>query len=77
MSVSVYNAGSRRHSGPNGAGKTTCFYIITGLIQPDGGDILLDGQEITTLPMYRRARLGIGYLPQEASIFVDFRLKII
>lgn len=55
--------------GPNGAGKTTCFYIITGLIPPDGGDILLDGQDITTLPMYRRARLGIGYLPQEASIF--------
>ncbi len=55
--------------GPNGAGKTTSFYIITGLIQPDGGDVLLDGQEITTLPMYRRARLGIGYLPQEASIF--------
>lgn len=55
--------------GPNGAGKTTSFYIITGLIQPDGGDIMLDGQEITTLPMYRRARLGIGYLPQEASIF--------
>ncbi len=55
--------------GPNGAGKTTSFYIITGLIQPDGGDISLDGQEITTLPMYRRARLGIGYLPQEASIF--------
>lgn len=55
--------------GPNGAGKTTCFYIVTGLIQPDGGDILLDGHEITTLPMYRRSRLGIGYLPQEASIF--------
>ena len=55
--------------GPNGAGKTTCFYIITGLIPPDGGNILLDGQEITTLPMYRRSRLGIGYLPQEASIF--------
>ncbi len=55
--------------GPNGAGKTTSFYIITGLVQPDGGDISLDGQEITTLPMYRRARLGIGYLPQEASIF--------
>lgn len=55
--------------GPNGAGKTTSFYIITGLIQPDGGDIMLDGQDITTLPMYRRARLGIGYLPQEASIF--------
>ncbi len=55
--------------GPNGAGKTTSFYIITGLIKPDGGDILLDGEEITTLPMYLRARMGIGYLPQEASIF--------
>lgn len=55
--------------GPNGAGKTTSFYIITGLIQPDGGNITLDGQDITTLPMYRRSRLGIGYLPQEASIF--------
>lgn len=55
--------------GPNGAGKTTCFYIITGLLQPDYGSISLDGNDITTLPMYRRARLGIGYLPQEASIF--------
>ncbi len=55
--------------GPNGAGKTTCFHIITGLIQPDGGYITLDGQDITALPMYRRSRLGIGYLPQEASIF--------
>jgi len=55
--------------GPNGAGKTTCFYIITGLISPDMGAIELDGQDITGLPMYRRARLGIGYLPQEASIF--------
>jgi len=55
--------------GPNGAGKTTCFYIITGLISPDVGTIDLDGQNITELPMYRRARLGIGYLPQEASIF--------
>lgn len=55
--------------GPNGAGKTTCFYMITGLIQPDYGNIILDGQDITVLPMYRRARLGIGYLPQEASIF--------
>ncbi len=55
--------------GPNGAGKTTCFHIITGFIQPDGGYITLDGQDITSLPMYRRARLGIGYLPQEASIF--------
>jgi lipopolysaccharide export system ATP-binding protein len=55
--------------GPNGAGKTTCFYIITGLIAPDYGLIQLDGQDITDLPMYRRARLGISYLPQEASIF--------
>jgi lipopolysaccharide export system ATP-binding protein len=55
--------------GPNGAGKTTCFYLITGLIAPDAGSIILDGQDITPLPMYRRARLGIGYLPQEASIF--------
>src|SRR5262249_44689552 len=55
--------------GPNGAGKTTCFYIITGLIRPDSGTIELDGYDVTNLPMYRRARLGIGYLPQEASIF--------
>ena len=55
--------------GPNGAGKTTCFYILSGLIRPDAGLISLDGQDITDLPMYRRARLGIGYLPQEASIF--------
>ncbi|MBN8532040.1 MAG: LPS export ABC transporter ATP-binding protein [Alphaproteobacteria bacterium] len=55
--------------GPNGAGKTTCFYMITGLIRPDYGAIGLDGQIITHLPMYRRARLGVGYLPQEASIF--------
>ena len=55
--------------GPNGAGKTTCFYMITGLVRPDVGEIMLDGNDITRLPMYRRARLGIGYLPQEASIF--------
>ncbi|MEO0636460.1 MAG: LPS export ABC transporter ATP-binding protein [Pseudomonadota bacterium] len=55
--------------GPNGAGKTTCFYMITGLIQPGKGQILLNGQDVTALPMYARARLGIGYLPQEASIF--------
>jgi lipopolysaccharide export system ATP-binding protein len=55
--------------GPNGAGKTTCFYLITGLLKPDYGTIDLDGHDITKLPMYRRARLGIGYLPQEASIF--------
>jgi lipopolysaccharide export system ATP-binding protein len=55
--------------GPNGAGKTTVFYMITGLVQPDKGVIELDGQAVTKLPMYQRARLGIGYLPQEASIF--------
>jgi lipopolysaccharide export system ATP-binding protein len=55
--------------GPNGAGKTTCFYIITGLISADYGSIFFDGHDITTLPMYRRARIGIGYLPQEPSIF--------
>ncbi|HEY7297798.1 MAG TPA: LPS export ABC transporter ATP-binding protein [Xanthobacteraceae bacterium] len=55
--------------GPNGAGKTTVFYMITGLIRPDRGSIRLDGNDITRLPMYQRARLGIGYLPQEASIF--------
>ncbi|MBI1238208.1 MAG: LPS export ABC transporter ATP-binding protein [Alphaproteobacteria bacterium] len=55
--------------GPNGAGKTTCFYMITGLIPVDYGTIELDGADVTALPMYRRARMGIGYLPQEASIF--------
>jgi lipopolysaccharide export system ATP-binding protein len=55
--------------GPNGAGKTTTFYMIVGLIGPDSGTISLDGAEISNLPMYRRARLGIGYLPQEASVF--------
>jgi len=55
--------------GPNGAGKTTCFYMITGLIPPDTGSIWLDGEEITAQPMYQRARMGLGYLAQEASIF--------
>lgn len=55
--------------GPNGAGKTTCFYMITGLVQVDSGSINLNGYDITNTPMYRRSRLGIGYLPQEASIF--------
>ena len=55
--------------GPNGAGKTTCFYMISGLIAADTGTIEVDGHDVTRLPMYRRARLGIGYLPQEASIF--------
>jgi lipopolysaccharide export system ATP-binding protein len=55
--------------GPNGAGKTTCFYSVMGLVKPDAGRIFLDGQDITHLPMYRRAILGLGYLPQETSIF--------
>ena len=55
--------------GPNGAGKTTCFYSVMGLVKPDAGRIILDGQDITSLPMYRRAVLGLGYLPQETSIF--------
>jgi len=55
--------------GPNGAGKTTCFYMVTGLVPVDQGTIEIDGFDVTAMPMYRRARLGIGYLPQEASIF--------
>ena len=55
--------------GPNGSGKTTCFYAIAGLVMPDGGEVIIDGQDVTTFPMYRRALLGIGYLPQERSIF--------
>ena len=55
--------------GPNGAGKTTTFYMITGMIKPDSGKVFLDDEEITKIPMYKRARMGIGYLPQEASIF--------
>ncbi len=55
--------------GPNGSGKTTCFYAIAGLVTPEGGQVLIDGRDVTALPMYRRARLGIGYLPQEVSIF--------
>ncbi len=69
VSITVQRGEAVGLLGPNGAGKTTCFYCITGLINPDFGSISLDGQDITDLPMYRRARLGIGYLPQEASIF--------
>ncbi len=69
VSLSVKRGEAVGLLGPNGAGKTTSFYCVTGLISPDQGKIYLDGQDITPLPMYRRARLGIGYLPQEASIF--------
>ena len=69
VSLSVRRGEAVGLLGPNGAGKTTVFYMITGLVRPDLGRIDLDGHEVTQLPMYRRARLGIGYLPQEASIF--------
>ena len=69
VSLSVRRGEAVGLLGPNGAGKTTVFYMITGLVRPDRGRIDLDGHEVTQLPMYRRARLGIGYLPQEASIF--------
>src|SRR6201996_3444741 len=55
--------------GPNGAGKTTSFYMVVGLVKPDGGSVYLDNENITKLPMYKRAKMGIGYLPQEASVF--------
>ncbi len=69
VSLSVGRGESVGLLGPNGAGKTTVFYMITGLVPADHGDIYIDGRKVTRLPMYRRARLGIGYLPQEASIF--------
>ena len=69
VSLSVRRGEAVGLLGPNGAGKTTCFYMIIGLVRPDKGLISLDGHDVTELPMYRRARLGIGYLPQEASIF--------
>lgn len=69
ISLSVQRGEAVGLLGPNGAGKTTCFYMITGLITPDAGTISLDQHDITELPMYRRARLGVGYLPQEPSIF--------
>ena len=61
--------------GPNGAGKTTCFYMIVGLVDADAGDIRLDEQSLMTLPMHRRARAGIGYLPQEASVFRQLSVR--
>lgn len=69
VSITVHRGEAVGLLGPNGAGKTTSFYMIMGLIKPDYGSISLDGVDITSLPVYRRARLGIGYLPQEASIF--------
>ncbi len=69
VSLSVQQGEAVGLLGPNGAGKTTSFYCVTGLISPDKGTITLDGIDITSFPVYRRARLGVGYLPQEASIF--------
>ncbi len=69
VSVNVRRGEAVGLLGPNGAGKTTTFYMIVGLVRPDTGSIQLDGADITGMPMYRRARLGIGYLPQEASVF--------
>ena len=69
VSISLQRGEAVGLLGPNGAGKTTTFYMIVGLVRPDTGQISLDGADITRLPMYRRARLGIGYLPQEASVF--------
>jgi len=69
LSVSIERGEVVGLLGPNGAGKTTSFYMIVGLVTPDSGQVLLDGQDITDLPMYQRARRGISYLPQEASVF--------
>ena len=69
VSLSVRRGEAVGLLGPNGAGKTTVFYMITGLVKPDKGEIELDGHDVTGLPMFQRARLGVGYLPQEASIF--------
>jgi lipopolysaccharide export system ATP-binding protein len=69
VSLSVRQGEAVGLLGPNGAGKTTVFYMITGLVKPDKGEIELDGHNVTGLPMFQRARLGVGYLPQEASIF--------
>ena len=69
VSVAVRKGEAVGLLGPNGAGKTTTFYMITGLVPADAGNITIDGRDVTRLPMYRRARMGIGYLPQEASIF--------
>ncbi|MDG1736334.1 MAG: LPS export ABC transporter ATP-binding protein [Paracoccaceae bacterium] len=61
--------------GPNGSGKTTCFYTIAGLVTPEGGHVMVDGTDVTQLPMYRRGRMGIGYLPQEMSIFRGMKVE--
>ena len=75
VSLSVRRGEAVGLFGPNGAGKTTTFYMMTGLVRPDQGEVSMDGQDITALPMYRRARMGLGYLPQEASIFRGLSLE--
>jgi len=69
VSISLHRGEVVALLGPNGAGKTTSFYIIAGLVSPEMGHVFVDGTDVTLLPMYRRAKLGVGYLPQEASIF--------
>lgn len=69
VSITVHRGEAVGLLGPNGAGKTTSFYCMTGLIRPDEGNVFLDGCDVTRMPMYQRARLGVGYLPQEASVF--------
>jgi len=69
VNLEVYQGEAVSLLGPNGSGKTTCFYSIAGLVNSDSGSVIIDGRDVTNLPMYRRARLGIGYLPQEMSIF--------
>ena len=75
VSLSVRRGEAVGLLGPNGAGKTTVFYMITGLVKPDKGEIELDGHDVTGLPMFQRARLGVGYLPQEASIFRELNVE--
>jgi lipopolysaccharide export system ATP-binding protein len=75
VSVEVHQGEIVGLLGPNGAGKTTSFYMITGLVKPNQGRIFLDGEEITTLPMYRRAKKGVGYLAQEASVFRNLTVE--
>ena len=69
INLDLYQGEAIALLGPNGSGKTTCFYSIAGLVSSDLGSVIIDGRDATHLPMYRRARLGIGYLPQEMSIF--------
>ncbi|MBF9223475.1 LPS export ABC transporter ATP-binding protein [Hymenobacter ruricola] len=75
MSVTVEQGEIVGLLGPNGAGKTTCFYMMVGMVKPNAGRIFLDSTEITTMPIYQRARLGVGYLAQEASVFRDLSVE--